>query len=181
MSINKKDNKFISLVIVLISLFILVIFTKNMYYTMQENLDIKNNLETDLQEKNSDLRELETLEKELKSWDKKEEISQFLKTFSEDEILVYLNEYVQELNSSSGAMIINGLTFKDEIQSELWFKEVWLTISAKVSDKQTLKTFLEFLTNKNSKYSFFLTDFSFPNNDKPWIFSVSIPLKLFYK
>jgi hypothetical protein len=37
------------------------------------------------------------------------------------------------------------------------------------------------LTSENSTYRFFITDFSFPNDNRAGWYTVSIPLKLLYK
>ncbi|MBT3727138.1 hypothetical protein HOG21_05700 [bacterium] len=41
MSINTKNNKFVSYLILLLSLFILILVTKDQITVMQENLDLK--------------------------------------------------------------------------------------------------------------------------------------------
>jgi hypothetical protein len=67
MSIYKKDNKFGSLLIILLSLFIIVFFTKDAFYNMQENFDKSETLNSTLEEKTSELQKLEALDKDLKT------------------------------------------------------------------------------------------------------------------
>lgn len=181
MNINKNNNKFTALLIFLVSFFVLVFFTKNMFYDMQAKLDINETLQIELETKNEELLKLESLEKDLKSWDKKEEISRFIKGFSEDEMLTYLHTYIEEVNWENWLILINSLNFTEAKEWELGFKELWVNINAKVSNTEILKTFLSFLTSKDAKYTFYISDFSFPNDNRVWTYNVTIPLKILYK
>jgi hypothetical protein len=44
-----------------------------------------------------------------------------------------------------------------------------------------MKTFLSFLTWKDSKYKFFITEFSFPNSGNRGALNINIPLRLLHK
>ncbi|MDD3646126.1 MAG: hypothetical protein PHH06_01830 [Candidatus Gracilibacteria bacterium] len=181
MNINKNDNKFTSLLIFLVSLFVLVFFTKNMFYEMQAKQDTKESLEAELQVKDDELAKLESLEKDLKSGDKKQEIARFVEGFSEDEMLTYLHTYIEEINGENGLIVINSLSFTEAKEGELGFKELGVTVNAKVSNIEILKTFLSFLTSKDAKYTFYVSDFSFPNDNRAGTYNVTIPLKILYK
>ena len=181
MSTLKKDNKFLSLLVILVSLFILIFFTKDIFDSMQENLDTRGRLTSEETEKSKELFKLSSLEKDLKDWNKKKEISRFLTSFSEDEILIYLYDYTEEINSENGSVFIKNIDFADDVTWELGFEELGVTLEIKATDTNILKTFLSFLTNENSKYSFYLTDFSFPNDNRSWSYDVTIPLRILHK
>ena len=181
MSVYKKDNKFITLIVVLLSLFILIFFTKDAFYTMQENLDVENELEVERKEKNEQLKKIEEIEASLTSGDKKAEIEKFLKSFSEDELILYLHDYVEDINTQDSMIIIRNLIIEEPKDNELGFKEANVKIDVKVTNDEILKVFLNFLTSDKSKYTFFINDFSFKNDWRKWTFNVTIPLRLFYK
>ena len=181
MSVYKKDNKFTTLLVVLISLFILIFFTKDMFYSMQEKLDLKSGLELEKIDKNKQLEKLEILEAELDSGDRKTEINKFLKSFSEDELILYLHDYLEDINSEDSMIIIRNLNIEEPKDSELWFKEVNVSIDVKITNIEILKTFLDFLTSDKSRYTFFINDFSFKNDWRRWMSNITIPLRLFYK
>ena len=113
MSVYKKDNKFITLVIVLISFFILIFFTKDAFYTMQENLDSENDLRLESIEKNEQLKKIESIEASLTSGDKKAEIDKFLKSFSEDELILYLHNYMEDINTQDSMITIRNLIIEE--------------------------------------------------------------------
>ncbi len=181
MSVYKKDNKFTSLLIILASLFILVFFTKGVFYSMQENFDKSESLNSSLDEKTIELQKLETLDKDLKTWDKKKEINMFLKSFKEDEIVSYIYDYVESLNNSDNMIIVKSLSLNSPVESELGFKEVDMNLDVIVWNVEVLKNLLDFLTASDAAYKFFITEFSFDNDGRTWAYSINIPLRLFYK
>lgn len=181
MSIYKKENKFVWLLILLASFFVLIFFTQNMFYSMQEKLDLESELSIKNDGKTAELSKLESLEKDLASWEKQSEISRFTESFSEDEIISYLHNYVENINTQDSMIIIRDLSIEKPVDWELGFKEINVNLNIKVTNEEILKVFLDFLTSPDSKYSFFITDFSFSNDKKFGSFNVNIPLKLLYK
>jgi hypothetical protein len=56
-----------------------------------------------------------------------------------------------------------------------------INLKVTVSNKNVLNALLNKLTSAKSSYRFFITEFSFPNDNRPGSYSVTIPLKLLYK
>lgn len=184
MSILQKNNKFLVLLIGLFAFFILIFFTKNFYNELQSNLDDNNTKKEKLENLDSKLDELNKLKIDLN--DKTKEITKNLKKFtgdfSEDKLILYINNYIEETNKSSGEIVLflDSISFSAEKKSELWFKEVSIDLRMKISDKNFLNNLLDYLTWDENKYSFFITDFSFPI-EKSWPYKVNIPLKMYIK
>ena len=197
MSILKKENRLLSIVLVLISFFIIIFFIKDMFYTMQENKTILNENNKILEEKQEELKKLNQAKKRLESTknidknslkltdSQKEslEILKISKTFKEDEILLYLKNYAENFNKQADEelIVIKSLNFSKPQESELGFLETKINISAKVANNDVMKTFLKFLTGEKSKYKFFITEFSFQNEGNRGAMNISIPLRLLHK
>jgi hypothetical protein len=56
----------------------------------------------------------------------------FLKSFSEDEIVSYIYDYVEQLNTTDNMILIKSLNLSEPVESELGFKEVDLDLKVVV-------------------------------------------------
>jgi len=175
-----KNKKAYSLLIWLLSLFIFVFFTTNIYSNYITNSDLKKELENKLETLNKQLQELNLVKNNKDNL----EIKRFLQDFNEAEIFNYINEYIEQVNKANNDVVIEfgSINFSEAKKSEIWFKEIDITLNLnKVNDINNLKSILDYLTNKNNKYNFFITDFSFPIEKTSWYKNISIPLKMFIK
>lgn len=185
MSILQNNNKFISLFVALFAFFIFVFFTKDIYWEIQwnqelnktkieilegkwwldEKLKVLNNLKLNLEDKtNNDFIKLKKF-----TWD-----------FSEDKMIVYINDYIEAVNNEKIILELNWISFSEEKKSELWFKQIDIDLKMKVSDRYSLINLLDYLVSDWSKYSFFITDLSF-DIEKSGPYKISIPLKMYIK
>ena len=179
MSIYKKDNKFISYLVILLSLFVLVLFTKTEVMNMQENFDAKDTVELELQAKTNELSELNEIEKKLKKDDsatKRYEVS-----ITEDKLMNYFYGYIETIDSQVGSIGIKSISISEEKENELGFLETSVTLSLNVSNEAVLKQFLDFTVQESADYQFFIDSFFFPTDWREGGFSVNLPLKLYYK
>jgi len=62
---NIKNNKFISLFFLFLSFLVLILFTKDVFLDLQENIDLKKQLTTQLEKSKENLSTLQTLKTEL--------------------------------------------------------------------------------------------------------------------
>jgi uncharacterized membrane protein len=109
MSVELKNNQFLSYLIVLISLFILILFTKDAIFSVQSNLNIKEELANELnqvREKQDNLKkvalEVEQKDSVTKRYMKHEIVDgkkEYL--YSEDKLLDYFHNYAEVINASS--------------------------------------------------------------------------------
>jgi hypothetical protein len=175
-----KTNKIYNLFLFLISFFILIFFTVNMFWELQENTDTKNIKNDKLKKLKTELNDLNIQKKD---WNSKQ-IQKFLQDFSEAEIFKYINDYIEEVNKASWEIVIelSSISFKEPKKSELGFREVDIDLKLnKVKDVRVLFALLDYFTSPINKYSFFITSFSFPI-EKSWPYKwISIPLKMFIK
>ena len=172
-----NNSKFISLIIGFISIFIIVFFTITFWTGLQKSLDQKVTLESQLKTKEQEKAKLESIKKEVESG-KNKDIEKYIFQFKEDELIQYIYDFAQENQSY---MSIRQVTFEEGKQNEYGFKEGRIQIDMRVGGESTMMSFLDFLTSDQSKYSFFIDSFSYPNDGLAGSYNVSIPLKVFYK
>lgn len=175
---NSK-NKFLSLLLILLGLLVFVIFTKTQFYNLQSNLDLKNIIKTDYTAKTGELSKLQELKKSLSAWENKD-IEKYIMEFNEDELINYFYSYAQDVSLWDGKLVIRGLNMDKGTVNEYGFNEGNISLEVRVADEGTLLSLLDFLTGKDSKYSFFIDNFTYANS-LTWNFTVTIPLKVFYK
>ena len=185
MSILQNNNKFISLFVALFAFFIFVFFTKDIYWEIQwnqelnktkieilegkwwldEKLKVLNNLKLNLEDKtNNDFIKLKKF-----TWD-----------FSEDKMIVYINDYIEAVNEEKIILELNWISFSEIHKSELGFKKIDINLNMKVSDRYSLIDLLDYFTDNSNKYSFFITDLNF-DIEKSGPYKINIPLQMYIK
>jgi hypothetical protein len=176
-----QNNKFISLLLVLVSFVIMIFFTKWFFYDLQWNLDIHSKNEEKLEEKKEELSKLKALKDSLAKW-KDGEIEKYSANFREDILSAYIYWYVEDTNGQGWFIAIKDIHFVEGKNNEYWFKEWKLELSIRVSDELTLLRFLSFLISKDSEHKFFIESLSYSEIESSMGgFNISIPLKVFYK
>ncbi len=189
-----KNNKTISYLLILLSLFIIVLFTKDYLFELQSNLEEKNRLTKKVSEKREEFEQTKKIKSKLEKDSDNTEIKKYVNEIKEEEIVDYIYSMIEEWNTwktmpkSYWLAFVNNLSISKWKKNELWFLESDITLSLRVEKELRMKKILEFFTSEESKYKFFITSFSY---NKPWIrelrsnekkfFDITIPLKVFYK
>lgn len=189
---NNNYKKILSYVLVLASLFIIVLFTKDYVFDMQANLDIKNSKNQEIKEKREEFKKFTEIKNKLKK-EENTEVSKYTITPTEDEIIDYIYSMVEDWNLWKSVPISHWLATIKSIsmtkwkKNELWFLESDITLNLSVQKESRLKDILNFFVSDKSKYKFFIDSFSY---EKPKItdvinnnasIDITIPLKIFYK
>ena len=180
MSIPTNNSKFVSMLLVLLSLFIFVFFTKWYYSDLISNMSVLDDNEILHAKQLAEIDILEKKQKELKKLDdsNNSEIWKYLQQFNEDEIIREIYSYSTNYSRNGGMKIIS-ISMGEWKKNELWFNESNVSISARVANKAVMIDFLDFLI-QDSKYKFYINSFNVPKN-KDKFFNIQIPLTLFYK
>ena len=183
MNTLQKDNKFLSLLIGLFAFFIFVFFTTNIYAEMQWNLE-ENKWKTEkLLNLDSKLSNLNSLKNNLedRSNSQSKKIKKFTSKFSEDRLVSYINNYIEETNKDDINLFLDSISFSENKKSEIWFREIKIDLKiSKIKNKYILNNLLDYLTSTSSEYSFFITELNFPF-EKSGQYKVNIPLKMYIK
>lgn len=177
------QNNFLAYLIILVTFFVILFFTKNIYSDMQINLDASEQNNIELREKQTELTRLNELKKSLDEEGNEllEEVAGFTGDFSDANMLEYIYSYAQQVNLWDDRIIIRDISLQWEQISDLGFKKANINISTVVSSEKTLFAFLNYLTNKKAAYRFHITEFNYPMNESNSNIQVSIPLTLYYK
>lgn len=179
MSVELKNNKFLTYFLVLISLFIIILFTSGQFSQLQENKDTQEELEKELMDVRAQQETLQNIKKEItQSWALTQ---RYLQDFTENEIIDYLYTYQEASNNASGNLQITSINLSQETQNDFGFFEKTVDVDIVVSSQSVMIGFLDYLVAEDAKYRFFVESFTFPNDAREWGYNVSLPLKIFYR
>ncbi len=183
MPINTPKNSFLSYIIILLALFILVFFTKNIFWTLQQSLDLKDEKNAKVQSNEAELSRLNNIKKDFSdnTSDATVEISKFTKAFDDQAIINHVYDYVEKINENGTAIALKSVNFSKGKVGDLWFNEVNVNVTARFGSEQTLMNMISYFIDPDANYTFFIDSLSYPAIWKSTSFQTSIPLKLFYK
>lgn len=180
---TNTHNNFFSYLIVLLVFFILIFFTKDIYWKIQEQRDI---LETQAQEIVSQKDKLGRLKKLQQDLSVEEssidtEIRWFSWDFSDENIMNHIYAYAQEVNLGKERIIIRDMSLSSWEQSDTWFMKADVNVNIITSSEETLFAFLNFLTDEDSDFRFYISSFQYDLWAVNGNIGVSIPLTFYYK
>lgn len=171
---NIKNNKFISLLFLFLTFLTLIVFTKDVFLDLQENIDLKKQLTTQLEKSKENLSTLNTLRAELSKWEDTD-LEKYISPFSEDKITHYIHSYVQ----GNPEVNISQISITPWKENEYGFIEGHISLDVRVLNENALIDFISFLLKDDSEYKIFIESLSY--NYESWSFNVNIPLTVFYK
>ena len=175
---KRKNSKVISYMLIILSFLFLIIVTKSMNYDIQIASDSLSQAKIDLTKKQKDLSDMNKIKSNLANDAiTSQTLSKFESSISEQDLINYFFTYSYKLNSW---VSINNMTMEKWSKNEIWFMQSNLNLSVTFRDEIAMQSFINFLTNESSKYSFILENFSYPYGEKNKDFQVSIPLKILY-
>lgn len=178
-----QNHTFLGYIIVLLALFVLVFFTKNVFGDLQQNLDLQDQKNAKLQQNETELSQLNTIKKDFSdnSSEASSQISKFTKPFDDQAIIDHIYDYVSKVNANGTAIALRWVSFSEGTVWDLWFKEATIDVSARFGSEQTLINMISYFIDPDANYTFFIDALSYPAIWKSTSFQASIPLKLFYK
>ncbi len=176
---TNNQNKLLFYFLIVLSLFIIVFFAKDLYKSVLSNMDI---VETKQIEADSQRKVATKLEEVKKNVWKNQQIKKYDKEVKEDELITYFNDWVHNNKTWSWYTIIDSMSFDQWTINEYGFKEGKINLFVTVSDEEEMIAMLNFIRSEESEYQFFIDNFSFPNDpNNKWAFQVNIPIRMFYK
>jgi len=99
MSVYSTKNRFVSYLIILVSLFIIILVTKGQITQLQENNDLKETYNITLDSKKSRLNDLNKLKNNISSSEL--DTSKYNIEIKEDEIIDYIFSYIEDTNGKN--------------------------------------------------------------------------------
>lgn len=178
-----KNNSFLAYILILLSFFVLIFFTKNFYKETQVLLDETESVTQKLEKVSTDLSKMQSLSQKLQndSGEERELVNPLLEKVSESALLEHFYSYAQEKNQDKNTIVYRSIDFSPETINDLGFKQIQINISALFAWENTLLSFMNFITSSNSRYTFYVEDFDYPMNEAAGNISASIPLVVYYK
>ena len=176
MPLLDNNNRFLWYMLLLLSLFIIVLFTKTQIINMQINLDEKALNEILYQEQRDELTKLEDIKNNIDEKDKN--IDKYLINIKEDEVIDYIYTKIKSIDWD---IIIKNISISEGKLNEMWFQESQITLNLRIPSETRMFEILDFLFAEDSKYKFFINAFTYPNIESKSSFNITLPLKVFYK
>lgn len=176
---QKAKYSLFSYVFILLSVFILFVFTKDFYFSVVETKEQSKTLESQIAQKNEEYKKLTQIKTDLNNPKSKTlNINKFLVKFSEDELLEYFYTYA---NQNIAKVKIDNLTFSEWKLNEFGINEGQIELSATFTTEQDMIDMIQFLL-KSEKYNLYIHEFNYQfGSDFTAPIKVSIPLKILYR
>lgn len=175
---NKTKYNLISYILILVTIFLVLLFTKDLIITSKENQARVSELNNTLEQKNKELQEVNLLKDDIKSWKKdKKELDKYLIKFDENELVDYFYNYA---NLNPSKVKINSVNITKWTLNEFGFHEWKVDLKVIFSDENAMLDMLNYLNN-SEKYKLFVHEFTYPMSTTTQAFSVTLPIKVLYK
>jgi hypothetical protein len=177
------QNNFLTYLIVLGSFFVLIFFTKDIYWEIQEKTDTLETQNLELTTNKAELSRLKKLQLDLLGEDSQavQEIRGFSWDFSDENIINHIYSYVQKVNLWDDRIIIRELSLSGGEKSDLGFTKAGVNLDIITSSEETLFGFFNYLTDIDSDFRFYISNFDYDLWGNNWNITVSIPLIFYYK
>lgn len=176
-------NNFISYLFILLSLFIVIFFSKDLVANLYSAQQQKTQLLSQQQESRQQWEKFSALKQELESGQAQNNIDlqKYNNDFTQHEFVDFLYGYIESSNSAGSLASIKSLRFSEAKNNEIGFHQVDINISLRVSSLATLAQMLDYFISDTHQYKIFIPEFSYPNDGKQEPFIVQVPLQIFYK
>lgn len=177
------QNNFLAYLIIIWVFFILIFFTKDIYAKIQEQTDAIETQNVELTSSKTELTRLWKLQQDLLVEDSPvlQEIKWFSWDFSDENIINHIYSYAQKVNLTDDRIIIRDISLTGGEKSDLWFMKASVSLDVITSSEETLFSFLNYLTDEDSVFRFYITDFDYALWGNNWNITVNIPLIFYYK
>jgi hypothetical protein len=175
---NKSKYSFLTYLFLFLTIIILFLFTKNIYYNLKENSQIIASLKEKVAQKQADYDNLSKIKLAIDSWKSDiKDFDKFLVKFNENEITKYFYDYA---NKNMWKLKIDSISLTDWKLNEFGFKEWKIDLVVSFSSEFEMIDMLNFILN-SEEYNFYIHEFQYPFWNISWPFKVTIPLKVLYK
>lgn len=178
-----SQNNFLSYLLILVSFSILIFFTSNIYQKIQIQQDTLNTQTLQINDDRANLTRLRDLQQELllEDSDAIKSITWFSWEYNDENIVNHIYSYAQKINLWDERIIIRGIELQAWQQSDVWFERADINLDIVTSSQEALFGFLNYLTDEESSYRFYINDFDYQLWETSWNIIVDIPLILYYK
>ncbi len=175
---NNSKYKFLSYLFLLLTVFVIFLFTKSIYWEIVQNNKQRQSLTESLQQKQTEYDKIAKIKSDIDTWNVEAlDFDKYLINFSEDEIVDYFYSYTKTHPQVS----IESLGISEETPNEFWFREATIDLNLTFSSEQDMMSFMTNHILNSPKYNLYIHQFNYPFWNINWPFAVNIPVKILYK
>lgn len=176
---NNAKYKFLTYLFLLLSVFVLFLFSKNIYSEIIYNNKEKQTLLEKIEQKNQEYASLVKIKSDIDSGNiENTDFEKFLSDFSEDELVEY---FYAHANNNKTKWSIESLSLSEGTYNEFGFKEAKIDINAIFTTEKDMMDIISALILNSPKYNLYIHQLNYPMGTISWPISVSLPIKLLYK
>lgn len=176
---NNAKYKFLTYLFLLLSVFVLFLFSKNIYSEILQNNKEKQVLLQKIEEKNQEYASVAKIKSDIDAGNiENADFEKFLSDFSEDEVVEY---FYAHANTNKTKWSIESLSLSEGSFNEFGIKEARIDINAVFATEKDLMDVISALILNSPKYNLYIHQLNYPMGSVSGPISVSLPIKLLYK
>lgn len=180
---NKFESKnvFIANLLIILSISVLVFFTRGLYTDLQVSKNQKENAEIELKEKTEELAKLSEIKKNISEADK-QELSRYDAEYSDADVLYFIQDLA---NNFVSGVTVDSIKVEEGVTNKIGFKEGNAVLSISYNSEENLLDFISKLTTSND-FVVYVDTLNYPMNFNTGetassINKVNLPLTIYYK
>lgn len=171
-----SKNVFIANVLVILSLLGLFIFTKGAYSEMQEKIEMRNGLKSELQTTEVTLNKFKAIKKNVENGENSE-LKKYANSLDEATAMEFVFDVVKDSEIEG---IVNSVSVTKPETNIYGFKEVKLDISAKVENEEKVMKLIDSINNSED-HKMFIESFNMPDFNSNEVEGVRLPFLVYFK
>jgi len=176
----QNDKRHTTYLLILLSIAILLFFTKGAYSDLQIGLSENEAYEENVAKLEREKNKLWKIKTDMSDPNSttRQDISRYVNDFTEQDMLSYFYAYA---SSTEGKFNVTSLNLDKKDTNEYGFQEGLIDLSVSAESQKDVLDFLRRILDDNAPYRFFIEKFDMPKQAEWRNMEVSIPLKIFYK
>ena len=180
---NKFESKnvFIANLLIILSISVLVFFTRGLYTDLQVSKNQKENAEIELKEKTQELAKLSEIKKNISETDK-QELSRYDAEYSDADVLYFIQDLA---NNFVSGVTVDSIKVEEGVTNKIGFKEGNAVLAISYDSEENLLDFISKLTTSND-FVVYVDTLNYPmtfntGETTSSINKVNLPLTIYYK
>lgn len=176
----QKDQRHSTYLLILLSIAILLFFTKGAYSDLQVQLSEKDWYIDTVEKLEREKNNLGSIKTEMsdENSSQRQEIARYVNEFTEQAMLNYFYSYA---SNTEGRFNIQSLWLDRKDENEFGFQEGTIDLTVSAETQWDVLRFLKVILEDDAPYRFFIEKFDMPKQVEWRNLELSIPLKIFYK
>ncbi len=177
-NLNKSKYNLYSYVLVIVSFFLVLFFTKDALYELKVNSNTKKDIQAQIDEVTSQLENINKIKEDIKSWKiDKSALDKYLVKYNENEITEFFYTYALKNPTETK---IKSISLEKSSLNEFGFNEWLINLQSVFQSQEALLKFINYVNN-SEKYNLYIHELNFPMGTITSPFQINIPVKVLFK